>query len=225
MVRCDFNFVWTSTILNLSIAFLVIYIQCFLFGILGYSLKECGVYIPAWLFVAGFSLSFFALFYALSLHCSVKSKSLTILYTVIAGVFVLFNIFLILVGDYTFSLFGSECSFKSYGNSKSRYVPYVSTIIGVILFNIIAVFGIIIWVRIVYHYIKKGINCSKKQEAGETKKEMSQDYMNENAKANENDGQTLNAKENCDDGAIIRDNYDKIPKIARKEKRNLSSSF
>ncbi|OMJ95617.1 hypothetical protein SteCoe_1050 [Stentor coeruleus] len=223
MIRFNLKFVKAALLLNFAIGFTVIYIQCFGIGISGYSHDECGVYLPAWLIVAGCSLVFFAIFYALSVRYSGKSKSLTILYAIITGTFVLFNIFLVLVGDYTFSRFSSECSFKSYGTRKSRYVPYTSTIAELILFNITTVFGIILWVCMVYYYKKKGIHYFKKQETSEI-----QNNMNENSKANENYSESFNAKENCDkddkvrencdDDAKAKDNYDEMPKLIQNEK-------
>ncbi|OMJ95616.1 hypothetical protein SteCoe_1047 [Stentor coeruleus] len=77
----------------------------------------------------------------------------------------------------------------------------------------------ILWFFMIYFYKKKGVDYFKKQEISENIKEMSQDYMTGNAKANEDHSQAFNAKENCDDDdAIIRDNYDEKPNINQNEK-------
>lgn len=71
------------------------------------------------------------------------------------GVFVLFNIFLLLVGDYTFDRFSSSCSFNSYGTGKTSFVPYISALAEIIIFNINTAFGIYSLGYLIYSLKKK----------------------------------------------------------------------
>ncbi|OMJ65036.1 hypothetical protein SteCoe_39648 [Stentor coeruleus] len=149
-------------------------------GGLGYDHDECGPYIPAWLIVAGISFIFFAFIYSLSVHYSGRDKSLTICYAVLSGILVLFNIFLLIVGDYAFSQLGSSCSTKKYGSGKSRYIPYTSTLVEIIIFNIFTVVGIYYWFCLVFTYKNEGIHYYKKQEKVNTD-EVNQHKANKNA--------------------------------------------
>lgn len=74
------------------------------------------------------------------------------------GVFVLFNIFLLLVGDYTFDRFSSSCSFNSYGTGKTSFVPYISALAEIIIFNINTAFGVYSWGYLIYSLKKESLN-------------------------------------------------------------------